>query len=288
MIPRLGWWGSRGPGDSTEAYRRTLERRSAAAERRDPARERSARVGTDRGLHVPWWQWAFAAVAVLVGLSAWAYAPVEHHRNHEIRSASHCAADDPRTDCLHEVAGRVTDDRVSHGRYSHGRRWLFTPDAGAAGGTAYDASWVLLPGDGGDPEDWSAPVVLFASGAQVTALYWDDEPVAFVTPVGTVDTRDAQRDGWTALLWVGVGATCLGVMLPWTVWWRRRHGPDAGPVTSVVVLWPLLGLFGVFGAIFPVGLGPQLGAFAATAAVAAILLGLLVWWGHRRARRMRA
>jgi hypothetical protein len=128
----------------------------------------------------------------------------------------------------------------------------------------------------------------WASGGAVTARYWGEDPVAFVTPEGTLETSQFREDGWTALLWVGIGALALAALRPMgsrlgrgPSRWRAEAGPGEGG-RVVLGLTPVLVLLGVFAAVFPDRLAGQLLAFGCTLGAGLLLAGALVAVGRVR------
>jgi hypothetical protein len=213
--------------------------------------------------------WAFTVVSALVCLVAFAALPGTYADNTAMREAPVCAepvsgpASSP--DCLAEVPGRITDQRTGSGRHSGGSRWEFTPAV-----TGFDTRWVRLHGDRGT-ELWSPAVAEVISGRTVTALYWKDDPVEFVTDDGTVETTAFLADAWTALLWVGIAALALAVMRPMAGRLDGRSPRETGPTSrgartlrAMVGLTPVLVLLGAIAAVFPDRLGGQVLVFACT------------------------
>jgi hypothetical protein len=236
--------------------------------------------------------WVFTVVCALVGIVSFAALPGEYADNTAMRDAPVCAepvsGPSSSPDCLVEVPGRITDQRSGSGRYSSGVRWQFSPGAAAPAG--FEPGWVRFRDDR-DPEDWSPAMTRLLAGEPVTALYWGEDPVAFVTPDGTVEATGFAEDAWTALLWVGIGALALAAMRPVSSRLGRRgareHGETgmAGLGRVVLGLTPVLVVLGALAAVFPDRLSGQLLAFGCTLGIGALLSAALVAAGRVRVRR---
>jgi hypothetical protein len=231
--------------------------------------------------------WVFTVVCALVGIVSFVALPGTYADNTAMRDAPVCAepvsGPSSSPDCLVEVPGRITDQRSGSGRYSSGIRWQFSPGPAAPAG--FEPGWVRFRDDR-DPQDWSPAMTRLLGGEPVTALYWGEDPVEFVTPDGTVEATGFVEDAWTALIWVGLGALALAAMRPLSS--RLGRGADrehggAGTVEAgrvVLGLTPVLVVLGAFAAVFPDRLGGQLLAFGCTLGIGALLAGALVAVGR--------
>ena len=230
------------------------------------------------GPRVSWPQRVFAVVALAVGLFSLATLPSSYSTHRAMRGADVCspAPTAPQADptCLVPVEGAVDDVRGDSGR-GRGLRWHFAP-----ADEAFEGHWVRFRGDVVEEDRTDAMDHLFA-GRPVTALYWGDEPVAFETPAGRVESNRFAGDAWTALLWVGLAGLSLAAMAPLTAAARRRGGVPtiAG---NAALMTPVAVTVGAIAAVFPDTFPGQLRVFAV---VAAGLVGTAVLAAAVRARR---
>ena len=159
-------------------------------------------------------------------------------------SAPVCTSTSPVVeDCLRHVPGQITETQGPGWR--SGIRHHFVPFH-----TSEQDVWVQLPDDDVQPVPPATQELI--SGADVTALYWKDEPVAFETSHGRVVPNGVELDSRTNFLWGGLIGVCLGGI----AWFapntdRGRKTGTPPPRWSIIANGTLLvGLLAGFGAIF--------------------------------------
>lgn len=183
---------------------------------------------------------ALAVLALVVGVVSLALLPGEYADHRGLQDAEVCADE---SSCLVPVEARITGER---GGARGGRRWHVEPLD-----PSYDDAWVRF----------DRPVA-----GDVLALYWDGSPVAAHTADGLVGSNRSERDAWTALLWVGLGALALAAMWPAARWARGR------PISLV----PVAVVLGCLAAVFPTGVAAQATAAGITTGAVLLLFGLLI------------
>jgi hypothetical protein len=127
-------------------------------------------------------------------------------------------------DCLRHVPGQITETRGDGWR--SGARYHFIPSQDPE-----PAAWVHLDDDTVKPIPPATHELI--SGAEVTALYWKDEPVAFETSHGRVVPSGADLNSRTNFLWGGLIGVCLGGIC-WFAAFLVRHRSEAARTIAAV------------------------------------------------------
>lgn len=238
-----------------------------------------------------WGSWLMTVVSGAVAVISLAGAADHHDDVLAARGADTCppgsavATEDPS--CLLPVDGALVDRRAKSGRGVVGTEWLFRPaplQATDPPVALREEVWLGLPD--ADPEGWSSAQQHLFAGRPVQALYWGTEPAAFTTPAGRVVADDFAPGREMLLLWGGLAAASLALLVPVALWVSRRD-PARRPTAerawlTLLSSLPIGGLFGSVAAMVPSAFATQRTVALSVVASVALLMVLPVLLGRRR------
>lgn len=230
-----------------------------------------------------WGSWLMTVVSGAVAVLSLAMAADHHDDVLAARSADTCppgsavATEDPS--CLVPVDGAVVDRRAKSGRGVVGTEWLFRPvplPAADPPEALREEVWLDLPD--ADPDEWSSAQQHLFAGRPVQALFWGTEPAAFATPGGRVVADDFSPGREMLLLWGGLAAASLALLVPVASWVSRRD-PARRPTgerarLALLGSLPIGGLFGSLAAMVPSALTTQVTVALSVVASVALLVVL--------------